>query len=192
MIKESNKLKWFKKPTTAILKKKNKNTWFSDGLFNVYENCVTNNLRKNLKNKTAIICIDKNKRAKQFTYQEIDEKVNDFCIYLKSLNQNIKTALIHSSASITSVISMLSFSKLGIHFSVVFEDLPIEAINIRIGLLKPDLIITRSINHSSIEIMKCIKKNNLFSCKIVLCNEKNNKLSYYDFNKKIKKKFRNK
>ena len=38
---------------------------------------------------------------------------------------------------------MLSCAKLGIHFSVIFEDLAPEAISKRIDLIKPDLFITR-------------------------------------------------
>ena len=189
-LKESQKLVWFKKPTVAIRKENNnKDSWFSDGLFNVYDNCITKNLDNNLKKKIAIICIDENKKIKKFTYLDIDKKVNDFCIFLKSLNRDIKTALIHASASTTSFISMLAFSKLGIHFSVIFEDLPIEAINLRTSLLKPDLIVTRSKNHNFAKLMSCLKKNDLTSSIIISGKEKNIKLKcfYYNFDKKINK-----
>ena len=66
-LKESHKLKWFKKPSITILRKKNnKNSWFPDGLFNVYDNCITKNLNENLENKIAIICIDENKQISKF------------------------------------------------------------------------------------------------------------------------------
>ena len=51
--------------------------------------------------------------------------------------------MIHTSASIESAVSMLSCAKLGIHFSVIFEDLAGEAISQRISLLKPDIFITK-------------------------------------------------
>ena len=38
---------------------------------------------------------------------------------------------------------MMSCAKLGIHFSVIFEDLAPEAISKRIDLIKPKLFITR-------------------------------------------------
>lgn len=190
-LKEALKLKWFKKPTIAFLNDKaNRGRWFPNGLFNVYENCITVNLDKNLNKKTAIICIDDNKKIKKYTYSEIDKKVNDFCFFLKSFNKDIKTALIHSSASITSSIAMLAFSKMGIHFSVIFEDLPLEAINLRVSLLKPDLIVTRSKNHNVLKLKSCLKKNNLNSTIIISGREKNEKMRcfYYDFERKIKKK----
>ena len=41
-LKESQKLVWFKKPSVAIRKENNnKDSWFSDGLFNVYDNLCT-------------------------------------------------------------------------------------------------------------------------------------------------------
>ena len=190
-LNEAHKLKWFKKPTIAVLNDNiGRSKWFSDGLFNVYENCITVNLDKNLNKKTAIICIDDNKKIKKYTYSEIDKKVNNFCSFLKSFEKDIKTVLIHSSASITSSIAMLAFSKMGIHFSVIFEDLPLEAINLRVSLLKPDLIVTRSKNHNVLKLKSCLKKNNLNSSIIISGRENNDKIRcfYYDFERKIKKK----
>lgn len=51
--------------------------------------------------------------------------------------------MIHSSSTIESAISMLACAKLGIHFSVVFEELEEEAILKRIKLFKPHIIFTR-------------------------------------------------
>ena len=46
-LKESQKLDWFKKPKIVIKKKKNNRyTWFPDGKINLYENCITKNLKK--------------------------------------------------------------------------------------------------------------------------------------------------
>ena len=57
---------------------------------------------------------------------------------------------------------MLSCAKLGIHFSVIFEDLAPEAISKRIDLLKPDIFITRYDKQKfNNEILKKIKKKNI-------------------------------
>ena len=52
--------------------------------------------------------------------------------------------MIHLSASIDSAISMLACSKLGIHFSVIFQELEEEAISKRIKIFKPNIFLTRS------------------------------------------------
>ena len=188
-LKEANKLNWISKPKKVFIKKKNnKNIWFPDGLINIYDNCITKNLTNLTKNKTAIIFISEEKKILSLTYEDIDNLVNHFCTYIKKYKPNSKIAMIHSSASIASAVSMLAFSKLGIHFSVIFEDLPIEAINLRIKLLKPDLLITRSVNYSSKELKKCLVNSNLKSSIIISSNinEQSNGIYFYSFNKKKK------
>ena len=59
--------------------------------------------------------------------------------------------MIHGSASIETTIAICC-SKLGIHFSVIFEDLPKKAIELRIKILKPVLIITRFKKKKSLKI----------------------------------------
>ena len=69
--------------------------------------------------------------------------------------------MIHASASLESSISMLSCTKLGIHFSVIFEDLAPEAILKRISLFKPDIFFssfTKKIFKKSIFKKNKIKK----------------------------------
>ena len=67
------------------------------------------------------------------------------CLFVLNLNKNIKKnkkkikVMIHASSSIESAIAMLACSKLGYHFSVIFEDLADEAIRTRINLFKPDI-----------------------------------------------------
>ena len=49
-LKETEKLDWFKKPKIAIRKDENNHyTWFPDGQINLYENCITKNLKKKKK-----------------------------------------------------------------------------------------------------------------------------------------------
>ena len=53
--------------------------------------------------------------------------------------------MIHGSASIDMAAAMLTFASLGIQFSVLFEDLPEEAIIKRIKIFKPDIFLTESV-----------------------------------------------
>ena len=143
-LKQSNLIKWAQKPTFAFKKKKdNYVDWYPDGKINVYENCITRNINLGFGKKIAIHCIDKNKQIKNYTYNEINERVNSFSNILISQikNKDLSSCrvMIHASASIDSAISMLSCTKLGLHFSVIFEDLAPEAISKRILLFKPDL-----------------------------------------------------
>ena len=89
----------------------------------------------------------KKKKIRSYTYSNIDKLTNNFCKILLNnrLNKNTVNlkAIIHGSSSIETSISILACSKLGIHFSVIFEDLEIEAIKKRIKLVKPDIFITR-------------------------------------------------
>ena len=147
-LKQSKLIDWHKKPTIAF-KKKNNNfvEWYPDGEVNIFHNCITKNLKLNLGKKIAIYFVNENKEIQNFTYEELEKKVNNFShIILKNTKtkkvSNTKV-IIHSSASIEATIAMLSCAKLGIHFSVIFEDLAPEAISKRIALLKPNIFITR-------------------------------------------------
>ena len=57
-----------------------------------------------------------------------------------------------------SAISMLSCAKLGIHFSVVFEDLAEHAIEKRIRIFKPDLIFSITKNKDLIKLFSEVSK----------------------------------
>ena len=147
-LKQSKLIDWHKKPTVAF-KKKNNNfvEWFPNGKINIFHNCVTKNLEINLGNKIAIYFVNENKEIQSYTYKELERMVDIFSnIILKNLkNKKVSNSkvIIHSSASIEATISMLTCAKLGIHFSVIFEDLAPEAISKRIDLLKPNIFITR-------------------------------------------------
>ncbi len=143
-LRQSNLLKWFQKPTFAYKKKENNYVdWYPNGKINIFDNCITRNIESGLGKKIAIHCISKNKQIKSYTYDEINKKVNLFSkmliSQLKNKNLSLCKVMIHASASIDSSISMLSCTKLGIHFSVIFEDLAPEAISKRISLFKPDI-----------------------------------------------------
>ena len=148
-LKQSNLLEWYQKPSFAFKKKKhNYVDWYSDGKINIFDNCVSKNIKLGLGKKIAIYCINKKKQITSYTYDEINEKVNQFSnIILNQLKKKTVSSskiMIHASASLESSISMLSCAKLGIHFSVIFEDLADEAILKRISLFKPDVFFTNS------------------------------------------------
>ncbi len=168
-----NLLKWQNIPKTIL--DKNKKNWFTDGKINVYENCILNNLAEK-KNEIAVITVDKNKKIKKYSFKKINNLVNSFSYYLSSLKKNKKKfrVMIQSSASIESMILMLSCCYLGIHFSVIFEELEDEAIVQRLNLFKPNIYFYNS-------QLKFNKKINYRSCKFLKFDKK-----IININKKVK------
>ena len=173
--KQSKILIWQKKPNKIIEKKNNRLVWFPDGKLNVYENCISNKLDDK---KKIFIFIDKNNNVTKLSAKEVDCKVNILSkqiIKLLGKDFRKKKVIIHSSASLLSTISILSCCKLGIHFSVLFEDLEEQAILNRVSLLKPSLIISRYTKQNFFEKfrkVKIIKKLNfLFSNQINFNNQ---------------------
>ena len=136
--KKANLLHWSKKPKKIFVKKeKNYFSWFEDGKINITQNCIEKNLSLKSKNKKAIIFIAKNKLVSTVTYQEMKIAIDNFCFFLKKNKlQNVKSVLIHSSASIECSVAMFALAKLGIHFSVVFEELEYKALKLRYNILK--------------------------------------------------------
>ncbi len=146
-LKTSRLVLWGKKPKIAFTRRNgNYVTWYDDGKINIFQNCIEANLSSGLKNKIAIYNINKEKKITSFTFQELSNMIHNFSDYLsKKLKKNIgsTTVIIHGSASLETAVAMMSCAKLGIHFSVIFEDLAPEAISKRIDLIKPKLFITR-------------------------------------------------
>lgn len=172
-------ISWKKKPKKILEKKKHYFKWFKDGKINVYQNCVKNNLYR-FQKKEALIIYDKNKNKKTYTFEKLDILIENFSYQLFKYKLSSKDIVaIHASASIESAVAMLSCAKLGITFSVIFEDLPISSVIKRINLLNAKILITRSNNN----FIKDILKNNK--------NIKNRKLKIINFcdkaplNKKI-------
>jgi len=183
-LKRSKLVNWHKTPTYSFRRRKNNYyDWYPDGKFNIYYNCIGKNLDLGYGNKIAIHYINKNKKFNSYSYGELNEKINSFCKILKSKLKNKKLStckiMIHSSASIESSVSMLSCAKLGIHFSVIFEDLAAEAIDKRISLLKPNIFIS-----------KFTKEKFFNSIYKKISNKKNIKFMFFDETKifKLKKK----
>ena len=143
-LEEASHLDWIKYPKIAFRKNKNNHyDWFPDGKINLYDNCITKNLKKN-RNKIAIITVNQNKIFKKYTYYEIDKLVNNAAYFIKQKVKNRKIRImIHASASIESSILMLASAKLGIHFSVIFEELEELGIRNRVQLFKPNIFFSR-------------------------------------------------
>ena len=184
-IFKSKILNWDVQPTIAIKKKtNNKNIWFPDGKLNVAKNCLHHALSNSTSNKIALITISKNKEIEKYTYKKLFNIVRNFTSYLSksSREKKIKNILIHSSASIESAVTMLASANVGIHFSVVFEDLPEKALDIRIKLIKPDLIITRSAEKCNF-FLKSLNKNGLKKSIVLNTKKKfkNKRIKFYDF-----------
>jgi len=156
--KQAKILSWHVKPKKTFRLSNNKN-WFPDGLINVSYNCLDKNIKK-YKNKVAIHFYDKNKNYFSATYGELLNYTCNLCNFLKS-RYKIKKLLkfkviIYSSASLETAIAMLACSRMGVHFSVVFEDLSFDAVAQRARLLNADLFIVRGKNTN--EIDKFVKK----------------------------------
>ena len=120
----SKNISWKKKPKKSVTFdfKENRHQWFQDGILSPYENLIDNNIKKNLKNKTAIITVSKNKLIQEFSYSEIDARVNKLINhFFNGYKKKKLKVMIQASASIESAILMLACSKLGIHFSFIFE-----------------------------------------------------------------------
>ncbi len=169
-LRESEKLSWFKKPKKIVkVSENNKYIWFPDGRINLYQNCVSDYLKKTTKNKTAIITITEKKKFYKYTYHQIDKKVNNMAKYLLNyLKKKKLKVMIHASASIESAVLMLACSKLGIHFSVIFQELEGIGIYNRIKLFKPDIFFTRL---SEENFKKKSKFKTTFKIKYIFGNE---------------------
>jgi acetyl-CoA synthetase len=168
-------LYWKKKPKIAFIKKNLFFRWLVDGKLNVFENCIVNTNP----NKTGIITVSENETINKYSYQEIYKLVlilSNFLIKLKNKNTKV---LIHSSASIESAISMLACANLGMHFCVLFKELELEAINSRVKIFKPDIILSNG-SPLIFKKVKSVKKLKIFNLKNIL-NKKNKRkfIKYY-------------
>ena len=87
--KYSKNIKWKRKPKKIIKinNKDNRYEWFNDGILSSYENLISLNLQENLKNKTALITVSKDKDIKKYSYEDINEKVNNLIDYFFKNNK---------------------------------------------------------------------------------------------------------
>ena len=189
-IKKSQELlEWKKIPKISFIRKNNFLRWFPDGQLNLYANCIIRNLKRH-SNKKAIITINKNQKIKEYTYNDIDKLVNILSSFLTGMKKKNLKILIRSSATIESAICMLTCSKLGIHFCVLFKELEISAINSRIEIFKPDIILSNGLEDINLKKIKFINKTKIFDVKKILnkkitSSQQNTKLNYYNSNKSL-------
>lgn len=185
-LKKLNHLVWRKKPKKSLLLKKNNSPmWFPDGELNLLDNCFN---KKN-KKKIAIYFFDKEKKLSKFSYFELENIVYNFISEITSkigkLNK-IKRAIIHGSASIETAAAMIAFGSLGIHFSVLFEDLPHTAIVKRMQIFKPDIFVTRVSKNNFLNQKKFLKNKKFNNSKLIFFNKINLFKKRNDKNKRIK------
>jgi acetyl-CoA synthetase len=178
-------LYWGKKPNISFINKNNFFRWFVDGRLNVFENCIARsgnaNIKQNFK-KTAIITVSANEVINKYSYNDIYELVLILSFFLKKFKNKNTKVLIHSSATIESAVSMLACANLGMHFCVLFKELELEAINSRIKIFKPSIILSNG-DPNLFKKIKSNKKLKIFNLKKLL--KKNNKKNII-FNKSHK------
>ncbi len=172
-LPETKNLIWYKKPKKNFILRNKRVVWFPDGKINVYYNLIEKHIKKGLGDKKVICLIDKDKIFKFYSYYEIKKLVNNFqnIIFKK---KRINKVMIQASSTIDSVVAMLACAKSGIHFSVIFEDLHVEAILKRINIFKPDIFITR-VSHNCKKLKKKISLECLTFKKINYFKDTNEK-----------------
>lgn len=137
-LNQAKNLDWDKYPKVSYSEKKN--YWYPNSKINLYRNLIENKMVKDPK-KVAIYTFDKKSNLNKYSYEEIDNLVNNFILFLKKKNKKKIKMMIHASSSIESAIAMLSCVKEGIYFSVIFEDLPVYAIQKRVELFRPNIFV---------------------------------------------------
>ncbi len=159
---QKNKILWSKKPKEILKETKNGFKWFNDGKLNAVENCIGKNLNTKLKKRIAIHYIKENGDEFSFSYEDLNNLVNNFSNHLIKKNKKLRPVFIHSSASIEASVAMLSSAKLGLKHCVIFEELENEAIMKRLELIKPGILITKTSDKDKILFLKKAKKNLIF------------------------------
>ena len=185
--KKANLIHWKHKPKKILTEKKNnKFSWYEDGIVNIKYNCIDQNIKNKLGEKYAIHYIDKEKKILSLKYFELNNLVNNFSLFLKKISKKKNSkVLIHGSSSFETSIAMLSCASLGYPHCVLFQELSQEAIEVRINLIKPDLIISRSEQEEFMnKFSKILKKNKNIEF-VSFCKNPINKKNVYKINKNI-------
>ncbi len=182
---QAKKLEWSKPPKKILIKNGNFQSWFFDGKINLYKNLIENKLVFYPKKK-FLFTLSKDNILKSYSYEEVDTLVDNFIYYLKkSKKKKLKKIIIHSSATIESAVAMLACCKMNIFFSVIFEDLPLDAIKNRVKLFKPDIFISRQdknfFHQLRIKNLKCLKFSKLSALKKTKSFKSKNLKSRDDF-----------
>ncbi len=170
--KKINNVIWKKKPKNIVQITKGKFEWFSDGTINVAENIIKKNIDRGLGKKTALIYLKENGEEFIISYNELNLLVKNFSDLLKIKNYKKKPIFIHGSASIETSVSMLSSAFLGYKHCVIFDELEGLAIEKRLKIIKPGIVITKSKDKKKLNFFKKLKKKLNYSL-IVLSDTKN-------------------
>ena len=163
---KKNLVTWERKPKKTYSLRAGKHYWYEDGLINASYNCLDININLGLGDKVAIYYFDKNKNLQSITYKELLKFVSNCSLFLKDKIKNIKKPkiIIYGSASLETSIAMLSCARMGVHFSVIFQDLSYDAVKIRSKLLNANFLISRCLEknfYGKILKDKVFKKENI-------------------------------
>ena len=163
---KKNLVTWKRKPKKTYSLRAGKHYWYEDGLINASYNCLDININLGLGDKVAIYYFDKNKNFQSITYKELLKFVSNCSLFLKDKIKNIKKPkiIIYGSASLETSIAMLSCARMGVHFSVIFQDLSYDAVKIRYKLLNANFLISRCLEKNFYEKIlkdKIFKKENI-------------------------------
>jgi len=163
-LKESYKINWLKKPKNTIDLIGSNVKWYKDGLVNAFYSCIESKISAH-DNKICINYYDKNNNLYKYTLKEMSDYVKKFSYEINSRSKKkIKNIIIYGSASIETAIAMFACSQLGIHFSVIFQDLSFDAVILRAKLLQADFIISRCTDkkfYSEILKSKMFRRKNI-------------------------------
>ena len=172
--KEAFKIKWTIKPKKIFDNHRSKFKWYEDGKINAFDLCIKQHKILN-NDKVCIDYYDKNKILSKYTFGELSNYIQNLAYILDktSKKKKIKNVVIYGSASIETTISMFACSLLGIHFSVIFQDLSSDAVILRSKLLKADFMISRCTDRL---IYKKLIKSRLFNKKNIIFFHKDEKL----------------
>jgi acetyl-CoA synthetase len=193
-LKKSTIVDWYKRPKKALLKKNFYLNWYPDGKINIYSNCILKHIQSGNSNNVALYFVNANKNIEKYSYSDLHKKVLSYEILLKKILRNkisSKKIMIQSSTSIEVVILILTCVKLGIEYSVIFEDLEFEGVKKRILLFKPDIFISNkqkknNINYSRVIKLFTIEEINLESQKYIkLIYNYRDTVKYFSSNKSL-------
>ena len=143
----SNEIFWYKKPT-KILNKSNPPfyKWFEDGVTNTCYNALDLHINEGRGEKLALIYDSPITGAKkQFTYNELKDKVSKFAGALKSKGINKgDRVIIYMPMIPEAVIAMLACGRIGAVHSVVFGGFASNELASRIDDSKAKILVTAS------------------------------------------------
>ncbi|GAA5418332.1 acetyl-coenzyme A synthetase [Sulfurisphaera tokodaii] len=133
----ANKLEWFSKWNSVIIRDKYIAKWFVNGKTNIAYNSVNTHQGK------ALIWYGEDGKRIEITYDELNRLSNSIANLLKKrgIKKGMRIA-IYSPNSILTLASILGTAKIGAIYTLIFAGLGIEAIKSRLNDFNPDLVIS--------------------------------------------------